>query len=135
MDLLDTIHDEIYASSIDLFYAPLRYKGITLDDNGDYYIGMDISKISNSREQVEVLTHELGHIKTGALYDECMPLQTRGRCEVIANKWAIMRCIPKGILSKLLKSNDDNIWEVSEKLGVTVDMVKQACGIYFGVHC
>ena len=94
------------------------------------FIGLDEETIENSAEERTHLAHELGHCATGAFYEVGSPLQVRGKAEYKANKWAVLRCIPKQDLIKLLKQGFQK-WELAEHFNVTEDLVNTAMTYYF----
>ena len=61
-------------------------RGMVLSVDGRFFIGIH-SGLSKP-EKAEVLAHELGHILTGSLYDECTEQQERAKLEKNANNAA-----------------------------------------------
>ena len=95
-----------------------------------YIIGIDTREMTTAQERVH-LAHEMGHCETGAVYDERVPLETRGRCEHKANVWAIKELLPKEELKKAFKRGTIEVWELAEEFDVTEDFIRLACKYYF----
>lgn len=94
------------------------------------FIAIDERAMENSAEERTHLAHELGHCVTGSFYEIGSPLQIRGKYEYKANKWAVLKCVPKQELINLLKEGYQN-WKLAEHFGVTEDFIKTACTYYF----
>lgn len=95
-----------------------------------YIIGIDTREMTEAQERTH-LAHEMGHCETGAVYDERVPLETRGRCERKANVWAIKKLLPKKELQKAFKEGLVELWQLAEEFNVTEDLVRFACKYYF----
>lgn len=95
------------------------------------FIGIDNSIFSGSATERTHLAHELGHCATGAFYDLETPLQLRRKYEYKAQKWAVLRLIPKVELLHLLKKNVPK-WDISDYFNVTESLVDTAIKIYLG---
>ncbi len=94
------------------------------------FIGLDEDAIENSAVERTHLAHELGHCATGSFYEVGAPLQVRGQHEYRANKWAVLRCVPKQELIALMKQGLQK-WELAEYFNVTEDLVNTAITYYF----
>ena len=94
------------------------------------YIGVDKSIAEDSAEERVHLAHEIGHCMTGAFYEIYSPLEIRGQYEHRATKWAILHCVPKDELMRLLRK-EYQVDEIAEHFGVTEDMIQTAYTYYF----
>lgn len=94
------------------------------------FIAIDENAIKSAAEERTHLAHEIGHCETGAFYNVYSNIDIRGKAEYKANKWAILKCVPKTELIYLLKK-DYQIWELAEHFEVTEDFIKKACTYYF----
>lgn len=94
------------------------------------YIGMDKNVSADSAEERTLLAHELGHCATGAFYDEDTPKIIRSRQEHRAIKWALLRCVPKSELLRLIREKYHND-EIADIFGVTEEFLSEAYTYYF----
>lgn len=101
--------------------------------DGEMFIGIDDSAMSTRAEERVHLAHELGHCITGAMYNYRCPIKTRGRCERIADAYAIKKLVDEDELRRIIKERDGDIsiWELSEHFDVTEDFMKMAVEFYF----
>ena len=86
--------------------------------------------MGNSAKERTHLAHELDHCETWAFYKMYSPLEVRGKAEYKANKWAVLKCIPKDELVRLLIKDYQN-WEFAEHYVFTEKFVETACTYYF----
>lgn len=102
--------------------------------NGEMFIGIDDSAMRTRADERVHLAHELGHCVTGAMYSIRCPIFTRGRCERIANAYAIKKLVDEDELRQIIdeRCGDISIWELSEHFDVTEDFMKKAVEFYFG---
>lgn len=94
------------------------------------FIGLDNSILNGSATERTHLAHELGHCATGSFYEIESPLQVRGQYEYRAQKWAVLRLIPKVELLHLLKKNTPK-WEIAEHFGISEQLIDTAITYYF----
>ncbi len=101
--------------------------------DGDMFIGIDDTAMQTKAEERVHLAHELGHCMTGAFYSVYSPLCNRGKCERIANNYAIKELVDEVELREVIKGYDGNIsiWELSEHFDVTEDFMRKAVEYYF----
>lgn len=101
--------------------------------DGELFIGIDDSAMRTRAEERVHLAHELGHCVTGAMYSIRCPIFTRGRCERIANAYAIKKLVDEDELRRIIdeRDGDISIWELSECFDVTEDFMRKAVKFYF----
>lgn len=93
------------------------------------YIGLDPGL--RGKELRTRLAHELGHCEYGGFYTRLSPLDTVGRHEYRANKWAVERAVPFDELREAIRRGKATFWELSDYFGVTEDMIRFALTYYF----
>lgn len=110
-----------------------KTKSVSLKIDKHMFIGIDDKATRTRAEERVHLAHELGHCMTGAFYSVRSPLNTRSRCERVANSYAIKKLIDEDELRKVIKERDGNIsiWELSEHFTVTEDFMRKAVEYYF----
>ena len=89
-----------------------------------------IGNMENSAEERTCLAHELGHCETGSFYEVGSPLSVRGKAEHRANKWAMLKCVPKDELKSLLQQGYQ-FYEIAEHFNVTEMFILKAIEYYF----
>ena len=94
-------------------------------------IGYDPQKFETAAELKSALAHEIGHIQKGAFYCACTPLISRAKCEYKADRYAVEMLLPQREIEEAIKSGDREIWQLAETFGVTEQLVRKACQIYF----
>ncbi len=108
-------------------------KSLSVQSDGDMFIGIDDTAMHTSAEERVHLAHELGHCMTGAFYSMYSPIDNRGYCERKANEYAIKKLVNEDELRKIIKSynGEIGIWELAEHFDVTEDFMKKAVRYYF----
>lgn len=133
MMLLEEMFELAAASNISVNYYPLSpIKSIAIQDDEECSVALDPALNETFAEQAVSLAHEIGHIATGSLYTFKTPLVCKSKHERRAWKWAVNSLIPRDKLESLLRVSSDDLWDAADQLDVTIDMVKQACRLYFG---
>ena len=98
---------------------------------------MNETVFSTSAEKAVVLAHELGHCETGAFYNPYTPLETKGRCEAKANRYAVRALVPLDELSRAMdacKTIDGvSLCDVAEYLQITESFLKTAIETYLQI--
>lgn len=125
-DLLEIT--ENYKVKIVSFPLPLT-QSLSIETQCGCVIGMDNSAHMTSAEENVHLGHEIGHCLYGGFYSKNTAFDIIERHEVRADKWYILRAIPKSTLYALLRQNYD-IWEIAEMLNTTEDYVRRAYYYY-----
>lgn len=108
-------------------------KSLSAKSDGDMFIGIDDTVMNTHAEERVHLAHELGHCATGAFYSVHSPLNTRSRCERIANNYAIKKLVNEDELIKIIEeyNGDISVWALAEHFTVTEDFMRMALEYYF----
>lgn len=93
------------------------------------FIGMDIDNMENTAKEKECLAHELGHCMQDAFYN-INTLETRGRMEYKANKWAITHMLPYHEFEFALSSGISTPWELADYFNVPESFILKAFEFY-----
>lgn len=101
-----------------------------MNDNGKCYIGIDESVMDGGALERVHMGHELGHCITGSFYNRYSAFDLRQRHENRADKWAIRELIPVDQLDDAVAEGCCEIWELSERFGVTEQFMKKAVCYY-----
>ena len=97
-------------------------------------IAMDFSRIENEREQKQLLSEELGHILTGALYplSHCgNPLYQNNvrKQERRAHNRSLRLQVPLGELKRAIARGIDD-YDIAEMLDVNIETLNEATRYY-----
>ena len=97
-------------------------------------IFFNVSGFATEAERFVALSHEKGHCDSGAFYNIHTPLETRGRCEYQAWKFAVLKQLP---FDKLMDAFDAcrtvdgvTVYDLAEYLSVTPEFVIKAIELY-----
>ena len=88
-------------------YKWSKAKARIFEENNEYSIGIDYSKIANSIEEKEILAEELGHYYTNSLYYLHSDNVQKKKCELRAMKWAYSILVPFHILKEKIAQGYD----------------------------
>lgn len=116
--------------NISIINHKMENKAIICEIDKEYCIGLNYSKLSNSREEKEVLAEELGHYYCNALYDINSDEETIRKKEYRARKWAFTTLAPASAFLKLKEEGYQYSYEFAEELGVSEDLVNTAYNYY-----
>ena len=86
--------------------------------------------MQNTADARTHLAHKLGHCMTGAFYNIGADIITRRKAEYKAEKWAVLKCVPKAELSALLKQGYSN-YELAEYFGISETLIISAIKFYY----
>lgn len=103
---------------VDSFPLPLNKSVSVMDEDGNCYIGLDVS-FDTSAEELVHIAHELGHCERGAFYNMYSAYDVREKYERQADEWAIKKLVPWGKLKKALRSGITEPWQVAEEFNIT----------------
>lgn len=107
MEVLD-LYNLTEKEKIDIIdYKWSKAKARIFEENNEYSIGIDYSKIANSIEEKEILAEELGHYYQDATYPiNCTDTTLISKQEYRAKKYARMVLIPyENLKLAILKRN------------------------------
>lgn len=116
--------------NISIINHRMENKAIICEIDKEYYIGLNYPKLSNSREEKEVLAEELGHYYCNALYNINSNEEIIRKKEYRARKWAFTTLAPASALLKLQEEGCKYSYEFAEELGVSEDLVNTAYNYY-----
>lgn len=117
-------------SGIPVVSLPLPEAGsLSLQDGCKGVIGIDNSRTLTYGEEQARIGHELGHCLYGGFYTRTMPYDLAERHEIRADRWYILRAIPRNVLFDLLHQGYD-AWEIAEQLNTTEDYIRRAYYYY-----
>ena len=100
--------------------------------NGDKIISLtDFDSVPAPGEELpytknECFAHEMGHCETDSFYGFFSSLETRGKHEYRANKWAINYLIPFPELCRAVAEGNRELWQLAEYFDVSPDFVEKA---------
>ena len=120
--------------NIPILSYPLPYTGSLsyMDQQGNTYVGMDLSVQDDGALEATHLAHELGHCCTGSFYNIYAARDTRLRHEHKADKWAIRQLIPAKALDDAIALGCTELWELAEYFQVPESFLKKA--VCYHVH-
>ena len=123
LNQLYTIADK---NQINVYHFPLDGSpSLAIPDN----IAIDTNRIDTSAQETVCLAHELGHCMTEAFYT-FRTLETRGRMEYRANKWAFHTLIPYRDLTEAFENGITEAHELAEYFNATEDFIRKAVFYY-----
>lgn len=120
------LYDYADENNIDVDYFPMR-EVISLSIPGS--IAMDVDKIKNNIEEKEHLAHELGHCMRHAFYT-FSSMETRGRMETRADRWAIKKLLPFSLLKEAVTNGLQETYELAEYFDLSEQFVTKAVNYY-----
>lgn len=126
---ISKLYDIAEENEIDIDYFPMM---AATSIATPYGVAIDLDKLNTSADEKACLAHELGHCMTGAFYS-VKTLETRGRMEERANRWAIYRLVPIRRLLNAVKSGITEKWEPADYFDVPESFVDVATRFYFSV--
>ena len=129
---LISLYRQAEEQNIEIIPYPLPHTGsMSLEtDTGQCYIGMDYDSLTDPRDRLVHLGHELGHCISGAFYNRFAKMDLRQRQEIKANKWAIRFLIPEEDLDDAVAQGYTQLWELAEHFGVTEEFIRKAVCLY-----
>ena len=100
--------------TIDNVRLPLTKAFSLMDEEGDCFVALDYSQITNDREERVMLAHELGHCVRGAFYNRYSAVDCKSRHERRANVWAYRKLVSEDELHEAVMRGNVEIWELAE---------------------
>ena len=125
------LYDIAENNNIDVDYFPMR-KAVSLSIENA--IAIDVDKLNSSADEKACLAHELGHCLQGAFYN-INTLETRGRMEYKADKWAITHLLPYPEFQTALTNGITTPWELAEYFNLPESFIKKAFDYYQRRDC
>lgn len=131
MTKLEILHEYAKQSRVPVFYQYIeKYPAATISNDFGSGIFLDRHKCSSESEELCVLAHEMGHIKTGATHRLYSPYELIEQHEYKANAWAIRQLMPKHEVMYAAATGILEIWDLAEYFSVTEDFAKIAYEYY-----
>ena len=76
--------------------------------------------------KLECFAHEMGHCETDSFYGFFSSLETRGKHEYRANRWAINYLIPFAELCRAVAEGNRELWQLAEYFEVSEEFIERA---------
>ncbi len=129
MEVLD-LYNLTEKEKIDIIdYKWSKAKARIFEENNEYSIGIDYSRINNYIEEKEILAEELGHYYCGALYYIDSDITLKRKCENRAKKWAYSVLVPfKKLKEKIAQGFD--LYDLAEYFDVDYNYMNDCINFY-----
>jgi len=127
---LNKLYDIADRENISVINFKMKNKAIIERIDKRYYIGLNYSKLDNSREEKEILAEELGHYYYDALYNTTSDNIEIQQKEYRANKWKCSVLVSVNELKKAIKKGNYTLYEIAEELCVSEETIKFAYDYY-----
>lgn len=129
MEVLD-LYNLTDKEKIDVInYKWSKAKARIFEEDNEYSIGIDYSKIANSIEEKEILAEELGHYYCGALYYIDSDIALKRKCENRARKWAYSILVPLQKLKEKISQGFD-LYDLAEYFDVDCKYMNDCINFY-----
>ena len=129
---LHSLFQKAEQEHIEIIPYPLPLTGSMFleTEEGKCYIGMDFDSLTDPRDRLVHLGHELGHCICGAFYNRYAKMDLRQKHENKADKWAIHEIIPEEALDNAVAMGCTQLWELAEHFCVPEDFMRKAVCLY-----
>ena len=129
MEVLD-LYNLSEKEKIDIIdYKWSKAKARIFEENNEYSIGIDYSRINNYIEEKEILAEELGHYYCGALYYIDSDITLKRKCENRAKKWAYSVLVPfKKLKEKIAQGF--NLYDLADYFDVDYNYMNDCINFY-----
>ena len=129
MEVLD-LYNLTEKEKIDIIdYKWSKAKARIFEENNEYSIGIDYSRINNYIEEKEILAEELGHYYCGALYYIDSDITLKRKCENRAKKWAYSVLVPfKKLKEKIAQGFD--LYDLADYFDVDYNYMNDCINFY-----
>lgn len=127
---LDSLYNLANKEKIDIIPFKMKNKAIIGKINKNYCIGLNYSKINNSREEKELLAEELGHYYYDAFYNNNSDIITIKQKEYRANKWKCTILVSINDFKEVFKKGLNNLYEIAEYFNLSPETVQFAYNYY-----
>lgn len=94
------------------------------------HMAIDTDKLPTTAEESTAAAHELGHNCTGAYYSAGASAEERQKQENLAERYAILRYLPREALLAAIRSGMTEYWQLAEYFGFTEAFVRKAVCLY-----
>lgn len=132
MDMLEQLYQDAAENQVPVFGCPLGEAKSLIADLGDgtAAIGLNVCKIEDRQEAIELFAHELGHYHTGTYYTLYSPLQLKSKMEYKADVWTVEQLLPVERIRRAFRENCRECWELADYLGCSERLAARAVQIY-----
>lgn len=125
--------DDLYLladeDGIDVVEMPMEWKALSVYMNGSCAVAIDTDGMTDAEEKT-ALAHELGHCETLSFYNVNDTAETKRRCELRADRWAMEKLIPVEDLLDAFRRGIHEPWELAEEFNVTEELVRKTLTRY-----
>lgn len=129
MEVLD-LYNLTEKEKIDIIdYKWSKAKTRIFEENSEYSIGIDYSRIDNYIEEKEILAEELGHYYCGALYYINSDITLKRKCENRAKKWAYSVLVPFQKLKEKI-AQGFNLYDLADYFDVDYSYMNDCINFY-----
>lgn len=108
---------------------------LSVELQGQCYVGIDPFQLTSAADETVKLAHELGHCKQGGFYRRTSPYELRGRCELLADRWAVAKLVPRKQFFEALHEGCVELWLLAERFGVTEEFMQKAVEFHLTGDC
>ena len=115
---------------VDCFELRKRESLSLMDTDGSCYIAINPLFLDDSTDEKIKLAHELGHCETGSFYNQYATQDIRRKHENRADKWAIMKLVPRDELDAAVEAGYSDVWSLADYFGVSVEFMRKAICLY-----
>lgn len=120
--------------TIDNVRLPLTKAFSLMDEEGDCFVALDYSQITNDSEERVMLAHELGHCVRGAFYNRYSAVDCKSRHERRANVWAYRKLVSEDELHEAVMRGNVEIWQLAEYFDLPQNLMEQIVNYYEGIE-
>ncbi len=131
MEKLQKLYEIADAHDIGVYYYDIGDPAaVTVAGEGYCAIALNPRENRTEREELEHLSHELGHVETGTLHGHGADAVEIMRNEYRCAAWVVRYLVPIDELHEQIHKGCTEVWELSEYFGVSEDCILDAIKIY-----
>lgn len=127
---LKKLYDIADKENISIIDFKMKNKAIIGKVDKEYCIGLNYSKIDNSREEKELLAEELGHYYYNAFYNSSSDLSTIKQKEYRAKRWKCTVLVSINELKEAFKKGLSSLYEIADYLNLSEETIQFAYVYY-----
>lgn len=125
-----TLVEVAESNDVTVDYFPLGESGsCSVSVNGHCHIGLDRHRATEAVSRVRI-AHELGHCVRDAFYNERSPVASRGKCERLADEYAIQLLVPEYEFWQAIRSGSTEVWQIAEEFLITCNFAEKVMRFY-----
>lgn len=134
MDKLDEIHRNLEKAGVFVEFGHFHLKdecdSVVVRQGDLFGVFLDVEKIQTSRQELEAVSHEWAHIKTGTTYPIDASRDAIARAENRANKEQIRILISEDELLAAISDGYTEPWELAEVFDLSESFIRKALHYY-----